>query len=122
MTPQELARRFDRCIDLAADWPWRPPEVCAFADWLAGFWEMACPVMPAGAPAATSISASNPACIHWFATDEAILGYVVDHTRGCYRIPRGAEPPDGALAGETGRDEVDDGAEIRRKEGGIGEE
>jgi hypothetical protein len=37
MLPHELAHRYDRCVALAGEWPWRHPAVCAFADWLAGF-------------------------------------------------------------------------------------
>jgi hypothetical protein len=93
MTPQELARYYDRSVAAAAEWPWRNPEACAFADWLAGFWAPACPVAPAGPPAATSVSEGRADGIRWFVTGGAILGYVAGHARGCYRVPSAAQPP-----------------------------
>jgi hypothetical protein len=93
MTPQELALRFDRCVAAAAEWPWRNPEACAFADWLAGFWAPACPVAPAGPPDATNAAEGRMDGIRWFAVGEAILGYVAEHARGCYRVPSAARLP-----------------------------
>lgn len=94
MTPQEIAHRFDRCLSLAAEWPWRHPEASAFADWLAGFWETDCPLAIAGPPDATSAVGGSADGIRWFAAGGGVLGYAAGHGRGCYRIPQGAEPPE----------------------------
>jgi hypothetical protein len=93
MTPQELARRYDRCIALVAEWPWHHSEACAFAEWLAGHWQPVCPLPPVGPPSAASAVGGRPDGLRWFAAGAEIVGYVAGHAAGCYRIPRRAEPP-----------------------------
>ena len=107
MTPQELARYYERCMArargaaAAGAWGARDPEAAAFADWMAQFWAKTCPVAPTTPPDAISAVAGTAGEMRWCRQGGAILASVADDPRGCYRIPCGVEPPDPAPPGAT---------------------
>ena len=59
----------------------------AFADWLGAFWDDG-PREPASPPSAISLLGGIGRGVHWYQTEDAVLGYVRGWTRrGCYQVP-----------------------------------
>ncbi len=91
LSPRILAGLYD--LHLAA--VWRGHESSdMFGDWLEARWCAGAPNEPDAPPEAVSVLGGAGAGIRWYATGDAIVGFVAGRPRGCYVVARNEHPPE----------------------------
>ena len=88
MAPRQPATGKDACALALSYLRWL---ASAFATRLGAYWRPALPPMPAGRPDAISPHGGGGRSIHWYHTDDEILGYIPGAAGG-YQVPIAAIP------------------------------